>query len=170
MLIPTIQQLALHLRWLRPLLSPHLPNLAISSSIVLPRMIAFLQSLLPNSMIDIDYRLVFLFPDRRPAITKHINSCFSLLFKAIDFIPKRYDKIVVSAATCLEIPVSSIVALTSDQHLNRSANILPISVAYTMEEGNYSCLRPKKRDEMLVHPYLSRKIVRSRKDQAELRY
>lgn len=159
LLSPTVQQLALHLRWLCPLMFSSLPNRAISSSLVLPRMIAFLQSLLPLIMTNLDCRILFLFPNHHPPISKNINSSLSLLYKAIDCILKEYRNLVVTAATCLEIPVSSIISPELNQHhLNRSAKSFPISMAYNMNSSNYSCLRPKRRDQPSLFPTLLKKI------------
>ncbi|KAG2192649.1 hypothetical protein INT47_006907 [Mucor saturninus] len=170
---PVLQQSALQLRWLQPLMSsptdifvsvtPHV------KSFVLPRLIAFLYSQVstsvsgnhfPTAPQDLDHQFYFLFPTRRPPATKNINGSLYLLFQAIDRLPKSYTDVVISAATCLELPMASIIIDSQLSALRRSMASLPSSVSYTLDSANENCLRPKRSTEFTIYPSLSRQILR----------
>ncbi|KAG2191466.1 hypothetical protein INT47_003842, partial [Mucor saturninus] len=170
---PVLQQSALQLRWLQPLMSsptdifvsvtPHV------KSFVLPRLIAFLYSQVstsvsgnhfPTAPHDLDHRFSFLFPTRRPPATKNINGSLYLLFQAIDRLPKSYTDVVISAATCLELPMASIIIDSQLSALRRSMASLPSSVSDTLDSANENCLRPKRSTEFTIYPSLSRQILR----------
>jgi hypothetical protein len=171
LLNPLVQQSALQLRWLQPILSSSkdelLSNSDISESIVLSRLLSFLFSQVvlstesqsyPTPPAQLDHRFFFLFPLRRPPLLRQLTSSFSLLFKAIDMIPKSYDKVVVSSATCLEIPLSSLVLSTDN--LARSTASLLSSTAYTFNTDRENCLRPRQRAEIHTRPNLSKAFLR----------
>lgn len=168
---PMIQQSALQLWWLLPLLSTSREELQnkpdISDSSILSRILSFLYSQVELSSEDqfsrtppaqLDHRLLFLFPLRRPSFLRQLTSTFSLLVKAIDMIPESFSKVVVSSSTCLEIPLSSLVL--PNIIFGRSTASLLISTAYTLNTEREGCLRPKTNAEFLHRPNLSKKFLR----------
>ncbi|KAG1470323.1 hypothetical protein G6F56_002749 [Rhizopus delemar] len=124
---PYVQQRALKIRWLIPLLQPtHHPSSplhALRRSIVLPRLAHFvlLHSCPPSfNPIDWDFRLPFLFPDLRSSLLCQSQLSLSQLFSAIDSLPQNWSHMVINPVTALSLPV---MALT----LN-SVSTLPYSV------------------------------------------
>ncbi|KAI9344736.1 hypothetical protein BD770DRAFT_328771, partial [Pilaira anomala] len=104
-----------------------------------------------------DHRFFFLFPLRRPPPLRHFNSSLSLLFRTIDMMPKWHTNVVVTAATCLEIPLSSLVLSPGD--LGRSTASLLGNQAYTFNTDQDHCLRPRIRSEFLHHPRLTKAFL-----------
>ncbi|CEP12190.1 hypothetical protein [Parasitella parasitica] len=165
---PQLQQCALQLRWLLPLLCQSTALLLSSPSIVLPRLVGFLLSQHPSSSLlyrsppqQLDHRFSLLFPCRRPSSLRHTESSWSLLFKAIDRLPKDFSSTVVSASTCLEIPLASVILPSSSSvELGRSLAQLPSAVAYIMGSDRDSCLRPRRSAEFSCHPNLAKKFLK----------
>ncbi|GAN02111.1 hypothetical protein MAM1_0017c01551 [Mucor ambiguus] len=109
---------------------------------------------------QLDHRFSLLFPYRRPNSLRHNESSWSLLFKATDRLPKDFSNAIVSASTCLEIPLASVILPSfSSEELGRSLAQLPSSVANTMGSDPDSCLRPKHSVEFSVHPNLAKKFL-----------
>ncbi|KAI8635787.1 hypothetical protein BD408DRAFT_398294, partial [Parasitella parasitica] len=119
---------------------------------------------------QLDHRFSLLFPCRRPNSLRHNESSWSLLFKAIDRLPKDFTNIIVSASTCLEIPLASVILPSSSSfELGRSLAQLPSSVAYTLGSDTDSCLRPKQAAEFSYHPNLAKKFLKLvRRDEIKL--
>ncbi|KAI7899274.1 uncharacterized protein BX663DRAFT_522050, partial [Cokeromyces recurvatus] len=173
LLNPSLQQSALQLRWLYPILSTSTDDLdsndsAISGSIVLSRIISFLYSqvelysdgrIFHTPPAKLDHRFFFLFPHRRPPFLRQLTSSLSLLFNAIDMIPKPFSDVVVSAATCLEIPFSSLV-ISSSEPLRRSMASLTSNYGYIFNSDDENCLRPLQITEILHHPRLTKQVLK----------
>ncbi|KAG1520551.1 hypothetical protein G6F52_007555 [Rhizopus delemar] len=166
-----IQQGVLQLRWLLPLLQscplhdhPALwSQPSIQSSFVIARLtnwfFYYCQQSFPTTPTNCDYRLHLLFGPHRPAAAKHIDSAFSLLFRAIDLLPRSFSSVVISKNTALCLPLSA-VALPSDTfHLSRTTAGLPSSMAYIIDPTN-NRLRPKTHEELLTHPRLCRQFLK----------
>ncbi|CEP09576.1 hypothetical protein [Parasitella parasitica] len=140
---PDLQQCTLQLRWLEPLLCQPTEQLSYHPSIVLPRLIGFLVSHLPTR------------PAPQPP-SPPLNHRFSL-----DRLPSDLSSIIISAATCLEIPLASLVLPTSStMELPSSFRSLPASVAYTLDKTQDYCMRPKYTLELGSHPNLGKKFLR----------
>ncbi|KAI8637321.1 hypothetical protein BD408DRAFT_395856 [Parasitella parasitica] len=162
---PQLQQSALQLRWLRLLLGQSTAQILSCPSSVLPRLVGFL---LAHQQLD--HRFSLLFPCRRPNSLRHNESSWSLLFKAIDRLPKDFTNIIVSASTCLEIPLASVILPSSSSfELGRSLAHLPSSVAYTLGSDTDSCLPPKQAAEFSYRPNLAKKFLKLvRRDEIKL--
>jgi hypothetical protein len=101
---PIVQQRALQLRWLLPLLRYHPLEYefwyckTMSSSIVLPLLADYLMYHLDSThgpstrLLSKDYRLAFLFPSIRSVSLKDHNSPFKLLFDVMDMLSKDFSK------------------------------------------------------------------------------
>ncbi|KAG1037764.1 hypothetical protein G6F43_012795 [Rhizopus delemar] len=111
---PAVQQRALQMRWLVPLLQPsHPPSDAVRAlrkSIVLPWLAHYVYF---HSVADVtsdtlwDYRLPFLFPDlRRPVL--RASRALSLLFAAVDTLPRNWSHVVINSITALALPVMAL--------------------------------------------------------------
>ncbi|KAI7906191.1 uncharacterized protein BX663DRAFT_255245 [Cokeromyces recurvatus] len=89
------------------------------------------------------------------------KSFFAPLFRAINSLPKTFTNVVVSAATCFEIPFTSLLApdTASLDALPRSIAHLPGSFAYTHNQDYYYCSRSRRREEWSTHQYLASKIL-----------
>ncbi|KAI8643461.1 hypothetical protein BD408DRAFT_414951 [Parasitella parasitica] len=165
---PQLQQSALHLRWLRPLLDQTSAQILSSSLIVLHRLVSFLlsrsppsPSLYPSPPQHLDHRFSLLFPCRRPTPLRYNERSWSLLFKAIDRLSKDFSNTIVSASTYLEIPLASVVIPSSSSvDLSRSLAKLPSSLAYTMDSDTDFCLRPKRPGEFSVHSNLAKRFMK----------
>lgn len=173
---PTLQQSALQLRWIFPLLSSStsdiLDNKRLTKSIVLPRLIHFLyyqvaqMSLNPSwyrtPPLDLDHRFYFLFPQRRPYTTKNTMGSLFLLFKAIDLLPKSYSQVIASTATCLELPFVSLLdpSQPAPDVLPRSLLRLPGFIAYTLHINASNCTRPRVRGEFALCRNLAYNMLR----------
>lgn len=138
---PKLQQGALQLRWLRPWLSIPTSQLLSHSSIVLSRLVGFLCSHLHNSFDNphthvpqpLDHRISMISPGRRPPVCKQFASSWSLLFQAMDRLPQDFSSVIVSAATCLEIPLTSVVlSVSANTIFNAPYATLPTSIAYNL--------------------------------------
>ncbi|KAG1544258.1 hypothetical protein G6F49_011124 [Rhizopus delemar] len=171
---PGVQQGALQLRWLTPLLSnvPVGPlatfwtSKGIRFSIVLARLADYLlhcledlQASSPYTWPLADYRSSFLFSDLRPPSLRGLDSPFALLFGAIDILPADYQQVVPSANTCLQLPVSACLRTVTNTPLTRSLRQLSLSSPY-IRDIDSNLLRPRTAMEFHVHPYLSRKFLR----------
>ncbi|OAD65288.1 hypothetical protein PHYBLDRAFT_153530 [Phycomyces blakesleeanus NRRL 1555(-)] len=97
---PIIQQSALQLRWLLPLVCSPFGQ----SGLVLP----WLSFLLWSFSGILDPRLPLLFPDLRPLPFRHIDSVFRNIFAAIDLLPHFFDSISINHPTYLSLPLPSI--------------------------------------------------------------
>ncbi|GAN11744.1 hypothetical protein MAM1_0880c11329, partial [Mucor ambiguus] len=145
------------LRWLRPLLAQSTAQILSYPSIVLPHLVGFLPLPLFTALLS---NWTIASPCSRPESLRHNESYWSLLFKAIDRLPKDFSNIIVSASTCVEISLASmILPSSSSEELGRSLAQLPSSVAYTMGSEPDSCLRPKHSVEFSVHPNLVKKFL-----------
>ncbi|CEP08875.1 hypothetical protein [Parasitella parasitica] len=156
---PQLQQSALQLRWLRPLLDQSTADILCCPSIVLPRLVGFLLSHQP------------LLSDLFRSPPQQLDHRFSLLFpRPIDQLPKDFSNLIVSASTCLEIPLESVILTSSSSVvLGRSMAQLPSSVAYTQGTDSGSCLRPKQTSELTVHPILAKRFLKFvRQDEIKL--
>ncbi|KAG1438597.1 hypothetical protein G6F56_012592 [Rhizopus delemar] len=163
---PSVQQRALQIRWLIPLLQPtHGPSSplhALRHSIVLSRLVYFvlLHSCPPSvNPIDWDFRLPFLFPDLRSSLLCQYQLSLSLLFSAIDSLPQNWSHVVINPATVLSLPV---MALT----LNSVSNVVPKSFrklrgsnAFITIDGDATLVRARLRSEMTYYPILSKKFL-----------
>ncbi|KAI9360492.1 hypothetical protein BD770DRAFT_318453, partial [Pilaira anomala] len=172
LLNPTIQQAALQIRWLQPILSTPTYELSssqapIAGSIVLSRLLSFLYSQVElysdghsyhTPAVQLDHRFFFLFPLRRPSYVKQLTSSLFLLFKAIDLLPHNFADVVASAATCLEIPLSSLVL--SPDNLSRSTASLISNTTYTFNTDRQNCLRPLNATEFSYSPRLAKTFLR----------
>ncbi|KAG1305043.1 hypothetical protein G6F64_008697 [Rhizopus arrhizus] len=94
---PAVQQRALQMRWLVPLLQPsHPPSDAV-------------RALFADVTSDTywDYRLPFLFPDlRRPVL--RASRVLSLLFATVDALPRNWSHVVINSITVLALPVMAL--------------------------------------------------------------
>ncbi|KAI7906827.1 uncharacterized protein BX663DRAFT_118849 [Cokeromyces recurvatus] len=78
----------------------------------------------------------------------------------MDMIPKPFsDVVVVIAATCLEIPFSSLV-ISSSEPLRRSMASLTSNYGYIFNSDDENCLRPLQIMEILHHPQLAKQILK----------
>ncbi|KAG1135753.1 hypothetical protein G6F38_012556 [Rhizopus arrhizus] len=111
---PAVQQRALQMRWLVPLLQPsHPPSDAVRAlrkSIVLPWLAHYIYF---HSVADVtsetswDYRLPFLFPDlRRPVLCA--SRVLSLLFAAVDALLRNWSHVVINSIIALALPVMAL--------------------------------------------------------------
>jgi hypothetical protein len=171
---PAIQQGALQMRWLIPLVKS-VPNGPLSvfwftrdmrSSVVLPRLADYLlwqlktlATATPVSWSIEDYRLAFLFKDLRPPSLRSLNSVFTLLFRAVDPLPPSYESTVPNGRTCLALPVSVVLRATPRFTLHRSLACVRLSSIYVVDTTT-GCLRAKTNSELDVSPILSRKFLR----------
>ncbi|KAG1533569.1 hypothetical protein G6F51_012544 [Rhizopus arrhizus] len=175
---PLIQQGALQLRWIIPLLSDcvtgPLSTFWVSpvlnrASIILPRLTNFLLhhlssfpvlNPLSNLGLPFDHRLSFLFPDLRPNALRRLDGVFALLFRSMDLLPKEFTSVVLSATTCLSLPVSAIVSPPADDALIlRTLNSLLCETSYICNSQT-NRLRPKRHPEFDHHPNLGKKLLK----------
>ncbi|KAL9536488.1 hypothetical protein MBANPS3_012616, partial [Mucor bainieri] len=90
-----------------------------------------------------------------------MDSAWFLLFKAMDRLPTDFSSTVISAATSLALPLSSVVlSVSPDADFNHSYSRLPVSIAYTLDPTVDHCLRPKTNREISIHPNLAKKFLR----------
>ncbi|KAG1398057.1 hypothetical protein G6F58_011404 [Rhizopus delemar] len=155
---PNIQQGALQLRWLMPLMtrspfwpfSPVWSSAAIRNSIVLPRLMDFFfyhfeirhsNDARNNGQLYeyTDFRLSFLFPD-------------------LHLLPKNYRDVVVNPETCVRLPMASIYTNTDGLTIFRSINRLLAGISYTIDPIPH-VLRPKALTELSQHPILAKRIL-----------
>ncbi|CEP12277.1 hypothetical protein [Parasitella parasitica] len=163
---PQIQQSALQLRWLRPLLCQSTAQILSNLSIILPRLVGFLLSQHPTSSPfyrsppeQLDHRFPLLFPCRRPNLLRHNESSWSLLFKAIDRQPKDFSNTVASVSTCMEIPLASVILPSSS-----SVELFLPSPEIILIHPNLAkkFLKWVKRDDIQLSPFFVRAFIRSR--------
>ncbi|KAG2228474.1 hypothetical protein INT48_003131 [Thamnidium elegans] len=149
---PILQQSALQLRWLIPLMKFSSNKIWESSSIVVPRIVGLILShLSPQSVLD--HRAIFLFIQHRPSFFKTTYGSLILLFQAVDRLPKSFEKVVVTATTCLTMPLASLVVPSESNHiLSQPIANKPCSIAYTLNTTRENCLRPKQFDELTINP------------------
>jgi endonuclease/exonuclease/phosphatase family metal-dependent hydrolase len=171
---PQIQQGALQLRWILPLLQLSLSGEfassnwscpAIANSIILPRITQFLIHHLSNdgSFDSLDWskfdsRLAFVFSDLRPPRLRDPQSSLSLLFSAVDRIPHHFQHVVVSAHTCLSLPLSAVCLDNPQVNLSRTLKNLRCSEVYIFDIDKLS-LRHKRPSEITVHPQLAKRFL-----------
>jgi hypothetical protein len=177
---PQIQQGALQLRWVLPLLqlSPSDESASvfwsspdIAKSIVLPQIMHFLMYHLAahrstHSSFDwstFDSRLTFVFSELRPPSLRDLQSSLSLLFSAVDRIPHQFQQVIVSAHTCLSLPLSALYLHNNQVTISRTLKNLRCSEVYLFDNTKLS-LRHKLPDEITRHPNLTKhflKLVRT---------
>ncbi|KAI8635843.1 hypothetical protein BD408DRAFT_128929 [Parasitella parasitica] len=79
----------------------------------------------------------------------------------MDRLPTDFTNTVISAATCLKIPLFSLTLPDSSLvELPRSFCQLPASIAYTLDTSREYCMRPKQSPEFVAHPNLARKFLK----------
>ncbi|KAG1451931.1 hypothetical protein G6F46_010113 [Rhizopus delemar] len=152
---PHIQQSALQLRWLLPLLhdlpcsptSDFWNHRSLRSSVVLPLLVDHLlrHSLPVGSQVPIhlDYRQAFVFPSLRP-------------------------KVVINPQTALCLKLGDVSVFSSSCPLPKSMVQLPCSLAYRFDPTN-GRLQPKLPSEISIHPYLTKRFLKwVRLDQLKL--
>lgn len=169
LLDPRQQQDTLQLRWLIPLLGDYQVDMETFSlsidpastefaSIVLPRLINFLVHHAPNLP---DFRLPLLFPSLRPFALKNIDGCLSLSLRAMDLLPHCFASVVASAATCLSLPLSSIVTPETICRIPTSIRSLNVSHLYEHNADRDFCLKPiASRSHLLRYRTLCRRLHR----------
>ncbi|OAD66677.1 CCHC-type zinc finger transcription factor [Phycomyces blakesleeanus NRRL 1555(-)] len=99
---PGIQQCALQLRWLKPLIrNPLLPHGLVPQ---------WFSSLLRSDVPTVDPLLPLLFPDCRPRNHRTLDSPLHLVLKAMDTLPRNSDRVVLNLSSCLILPLSSMIS------------------------------------------------------------
>lgn len=184
LLNPFVQQSALQLRWILPLLASS--NLASSfwitedlqQSIVLPLLADYLlyhieststgDNLL-NGALNFDYRLCFLFPFLRPPLLfNRRDDPLYLLFQTVDAMPKDYSKVVINSVTALQIPIANIILPVSTNNVRESTLRLSTKAIY-ITDTTTSVTRPRTRSEITTSPILAKLFLRGvRTDQIRL--
>ncbi|KAG1049071.1 hypothetical protein G6F43_008584 [Rhizopus delemar] len=178
---PHIQQSALQLRWLLPLLhdrpcsptSDFWNHRSLQSSVVLPLLVDHLlrHSLPVGSQVPIhlDYRQAFVFPSLRPkALTQSSDGVFSLFFTAVDNLPHLFEKVVINSQTALCLQLGDVSVFSSSCPLPKSIAQLPCSLAYKFDPTK-GRLQPKLPVEISIHPYLTKRFLKwVRLDQLKL--
>lgn len=161
-----LQQCALQIRWLEPLLCQSTKQLSSHPSIVFPRLVRFLISHLPTRpnpqppLPSLNRRFCLLFPGRRSTFSSLLDTSWFLLFKALDHLPADFFSTTISAATCLEIPLASLVLPGSSLvKLTYSFRSLSVSTAYILDTIQDYCMRPKRALEFGSHPNLGKKFL-----------
>ncbi|KAG1460822.1 hypothetical protein G6F56_005860 [Rhizopus delemar] len=165
---PSVQQRALQIRWLIPLLqpthSPSSPLRVLRRSVVPPHLAHFvLTHSCPPSVntLSWDYHLPFLFPELRGLLLSQSHLSLSLLFSAVDKLPQNWSHVVINQVTVLSLSLSlPVMALT----LTPSSTMVPKSFrklrghdAFIIDDG--AILRARLRSEMVCFPNLSKKFL-----------
>ncbi|KAG0751940.1 hypothetical protein G6F24_013910 [Rhizopus arrhizus] len=169
---PPLQQSALQLRWLLPLLhdfpcsptSDFWNHPSLKSSVVLPLLVDFLLShLMPTESqkpIQIDYRQAFVFKQLRPKkLVQSLDGVFSLFFRAVDNLPHTFDKVVINPQTALCLTLGDVSVPSSSCPLPNSMARLSCSSVY-MTDPISGRLRPKSSSEISLHPYLTKRFLK----------
>ncbi|KAG1457389.1 hypothetical protein G6F46_007307 [Rhizopus delemar] len=169
---PPLQQSALHLRWLLPLLhdfpcsptSDFWNHRSLKSSVVLPLLVDFLLShLLPTESrepIQTDYPQAFVFKQLRPRkLVQSLDGVFSLVFHAVDNLPHTFDKEVINPQTALCFTLGNVFVPLSSCPLLSSMARLSCSSVY-MTDPISGMLRPRSAREISLHPYLTRRFLK----------
>ncbi|KAG1152043.1 hypothetical protein G6F37_003565 [Rhizopus arrhizus] len=163
-----VQQRALQMRWLVPLLQPsHSPSNPVSvfrASIILPWLAHYvhLNSVPSNSSAtEWDYRLPFLFPELCESVPHGPFGALSLLFSAVDNLLQDWSHVVINPMTVLTLPV---MALTLAPGPNSSLDF-PKSFyklrgvnCYTVNPNSVT-IRPRNWSKFSQFPTLSKKFV-----------
>ncbi|KAI8326582.1 hypothetical protein EDC96DRAFT_453917, partial [Choanephora cucurbitarum] len=156
-------QSTLQLRWLKPLL---LPPPKFHESILLPRLVdwlihcsTFASGASTDHWSHLDCRLIFVFPSLRSSLLTHFHGVFSLLFRALDALPRSFESVVVSVATCLNLPLSAAILHVSDPPLSSTLLRLPCSTLYCFHPGSQR-LQPKAESQLNLHPTLCKQFLR----------
>ncbi|KAG0777532.1 hypothetical protein G6F22_011808 [Rhizopus arrhizus] len=176
LLNPFIQQSALQLRWLIPLLRhSHLSpefwcSEELTSSIVLPLLADYLIHLVEISMrlpepvaLGSDFRLPFLFPSLRPLRSKDREHPLYLLYQAIDALPKDFSTVVINPETAMHIPIGSIINPIRNFPLRPSILKLPASSAYIID-SEFNFTRPRSNLEIVQSPRLVKMFLKAIRD------
>ncbi|KAG0862823.1 hypothetical protein G6F16_012252 [Rhizopus arrhizus] len=176
LLNPFIQQSALQLRWLIPLLRhSHLSpefwcSEELTSSIVLPLLADYLIHLVEISMrlpepvaLGSDFRLPFLFPSLRPLRSKDREHPLYLLYQAIDALPKDFSTVVINPETAMHIPLGSIINPIRNFPLRPSILKLPASSAYIID-SEFNFTRPRSNLEIVQSPRLVKMFLKAIRD------
>ncbi|KAG0934661.1 hypothetical protein G6F30_009715 [Rhizopus arrhizus] len=172
---PQVQQGALQLRWILPLLSVAPVNSDsaswsssdITNSIVLPRLLDYMlfhlqawsPSIISINLDTFDIRLPYMFKDLRPPALRLPNGIFSLFFRCLDMLPKPFDHVVINPQTALQLPISAIILPASSVPLSKSQSCLPCSTAYKFDVSS-SRLKPRLRADIHVRPNLTKRFLR----------
>ncbi|EIE77754.1 hypothetical protein RO3G_02458 [Rhizopus delemar RA 99-880] len=169
---PPLQQSALQLRWLLPLLhdfpcsptSDFWNHHSLKSSVVLPLLADFLLShLLPTESrepIQTDYRQAFVFKQLRPRkLIQSLDGVFSLFFRAVDNLPHIFDKVVINPQTALCLTLGDVSVPSSSCPLPSSMARLLCSSVY-MTDPISGRLRPRSAREISLHPYLTKRFLK----------
>ncbi|KAG0821536.1 hypothetical protein G6F18_012154 [Rhizopus arrhizus] len=169
---PQIQQSALQLRWLIPLLHgfPQKPTStfwnrrSIRSSVVLPLIVDFLLShSLPaesRAPIQMDYRQAFVFKQLRPKkLVQSLDGVFSLFFTSVDQLPHTFDRVVINPQTALCLTLCDVSISSSSCPLPKSMACLPSSHAYQVDPTS-GRLQPKCSTDIRSHPYLTKRFLK----------
>jgi hypothetical protein len=169
---PPLQQSAVQLRWLLPLLHdfPCSPtsnfwnHRSLKSSVVLPLLVDFLLShLLPTELeepIKTDYRQAFVFKQLRARkLVQSLDGVFSLFFRAVDNLLHTFDKVVINPQTTLCLTLDDVSAPSSSCSLPSSMARLSCSSVY-MTDPISGRLRPKSSSEIPLHPYLTKRLLK----------
>ncbi|KAG1367505.1 hypothetical protein G6F61_012855 [Rhizopus arrhizus] len=168
---PHIQQSALQLRWLFPLLhdrpcsptSDFWKHRSLQSFVVLPLLVDYLlrHSLPIGSQVPIrlDYRQAFVFPSLRPkALAQSSDGVFSLFFTAVDNLPHLFDQVVINPQTALCLKLGDVSVFSSSCPLLKSMAQLPCSLAYKFDPTK-GRLQQKLPAEISIHPYLTKRFL-----------
>lgn len=77
-------------------------------------------------------------------------------------MPKPFTDAVVSAATCLEIPIDSLIVhqKSSAPQLPRFIRKLPSLIAYTLQSSRPNCTSPRVAAEFSTYPRLAQKFLK----------
>ncbi|KAG1218837.1 hypothetical protein G6F35_008001 [Rhizopus arrhizus] len=152
---PQIQQSALQLRWLIPLLHgfPQEPTStfwnrrSIRSSVVLPLIVDFLLShSLPaesRAPIQMDYRQAFVFKQLRPK----------------KLLPHTFDCVVINPQTALCLTLGDVSISSSSCPLPKFMACLPSSHAYQVDPTS-GRLQPKCSTDIRSRPYLTKRFLK----------
>lgn len=168
LLDPFVQQSALQFRWILPLLTASYLSADFWStddlqrSIVLPLLANHLLYHIEfnhmgdnpsNGVLELDYRLCFLFSAMRPSILNNRDDPFCLLFRAINDIPKDFCNVVINSVTALQIPIEDIILPVSKDEVRVSTLRLAAKVAYITDPVT-SATRPRTSTEITQSPML----------------
>ncbi|KAI8321556.1 hypothetical protein EDC96DRAFT_597400 [Choanephora cucurbitarum] len=106
----------------------------------------------------LDYRLAFVFPSLRYPSLTGFHSVFSLLFKALDALPRSFESIVVSPATCLCLPLSEVFIPPQNLVISPTLLRLPCSLLYFFDSASQR-LQPKSSPQLTTHPTLCKRFL-----------
>ncbi|KAL0083862.1 hypothetical protein F4703DRAFT_1738058 [Phycomyces blakesleeanus] len=149
---PQLQQRALQMRWLQPILDQQ-----STQSFVVPWIKATLQQCTSSGNIC----LPMMFTNLRPARLKNVQSAFNTLLTTIDAIPRDYSTITPTPATCLDLPILDVIQF-SDQsiRLTKGWRNLRVSDAFIYDES-LQALHSRVSSERLGSRYIVAKLFRN---------